>query len=224
MKIIFLILLELFHFTIYSVDFDEAAQKEIIDAINTARREVSPPGADIREVRWSSCYAKVAAQYLATCPGIGQKNQERQTIANNLGCEASDESVGETMYYTPNELTSNTQAIESWASQKSSFDYSTDSCSYICGDYVQMIWSQTYVVGCAKYDLTNCGETGTAVLCDYGISIYMNSKPYVEGDACTACGDWPGCDEGLCTQESAAGTTNGVFCVLFIVSLFVTLF
>ena len=197
-----------------STMFSEQAQQEIVDAINTIRRGVSPSAADTREIQWSDCLAAVANDYLNRCDG-STLNPNRLAEAQNRSCNASEASVGESMYSTSDIPVNSTAVIDSWGAQSSDYTYPS-SCSSECLDYIQLIWSSTSLVGCAFLDLSaNCPTgTGTLVICDFAEGSMPPTSPYTEGAACSACtAPLLSCNNGLCAippppTQATTPTTN----------------
>ena len=142
----------LFSIALVNSIFNETGQQEIVDAINKVRKEALPRGANVREVRWDSCLADLANNYVLSCGEIGSKNVNRQNQAIDLGCVSYDQIIGETTFYTSSPLASNTKPIEAWNKQTQSYSYDDHTCSFICEDYLQLVWFQTYLVGCATID------------------------------------------------------------------------
>ena len=193
----------LFSISLVNSIFNETGQQEIVDAINKVRREALPRSANVREVRWDSCLADLANSYLLSCGEIGSNNVNKQNQAIDLGCVSYDQIVGETTFYTSAPLASNTKPIEEWIKQTPSYSYDDHTCSFICEDYLQLVWFQTYLVGCATIDEVNCGKSGTTVVCNYKMSTVEGMRPYIQGEACSACeASWSVCNQGLCTEGS----------------------
>ena len=193
----------LFIITLVDCTFNETGQQEIVDAINEVRRAAFPRGANLREVRWDPCLAELAAINAHSCGEIGSENIYRQSHAVELGCVSSGQRIGETTFYISAPLASNTQAIEAWIKQIPSYKYDDHTCRFICEDYIQLVWFQTYLVGCATIDEAECGKSGTTVVCDYRMSSVDEFKPYMKGEPCSACEEnWSVCNEGLCTQPT----------------------
>lgn len=70
-----------------------------------------------------------------------------------------------------------------------------DGCSGITRNYTQVLWSQTYKVG--------CGYTPAAgTVCNYFPGgNYVNELPFIVGEACSACPtSHPFCNNGLCSS------------------------
>ena len=199
-----------------STMFSEQEQQDIVDYINLIRRSVSPTAADMREIQWSDCYANIANEYLMTCAGF-QHNANRQPQAQGAGCDESEATVGENLYITSSSLENSTEPLRAWATEIADYSYVANVCSSICGDYTQMIWSTTSLVGCAFLDLVNCAETGTRVVCNYDTGgNLIGLQTYTEGAACSGCtAPFLSCNNGLCaipppTTQPTTPTTNPV--------------
>ena len=195
---------------------------EILGLHNNYRRWVSPPAANMQLMRWSSCLEEVANRYLSTCPGFAH-NQNRNSDAQALGCEASENNVGENLYWYSAYFTNNSVPVEAWYDEYQYYDIYSKSCSYICGHYTQIVWADTNLVGCAKFVATdNCnGDSGTYFICNYAPGgNYYSKAPYEIGDACSKCEEgFDYCIGGVCSRTYVSST--GPFITIPIVLLLV---
>ena len=84
------------------------------------------------------------------------------------------------------------------------------------GHYTQLVWADTYLVGCAAvrwYRDSSKTQTDIFYVCNYGpTGNYENVPLYQIGEACSACpSDFPICQDGLCArQEKTGGETEPV--------------
>lgn len=181
-----------------SPQFTEDEIAQILERINTVRRNAVPTGSNLREVMWSDCLADISAGYLSNCPGFGEQNQEREAQAREIGCVESDVSVGETRF---NGASGAANPVDVWASESSNYNFETNTCQGECSNYLQLVNAETFVVGCAKLDEVNfCGREGESTVCNYGFAP-DGSVPYETGEACGDCeGEFSGCNEGLCIE------------------------
>ncbi|XP_039248618.2 glioma pathogenesis-related protein 1-like isoform X1 [Styela clava] len=102
-------------------------------------------------------------------------------------------------------------AFKLWYDEVELYNYTDGSCDGVCTHYTQLVWANTYKVGCAvamcnsvKY--TNFAS-GYLVSCRYfppgnhylyGVPV----SPYLSGDECTACSsEWMRCEDGLCSRN-----------------------
>ena len=182
---------------------------EILDLHNNYRRWASPTAANMQLMKWSSCLEEVANGYLTTCPGFAH-NPNRKDEAQALGCEGSENSVGENLYWHSLSISNNSVPVEAWYDEYQYYDIVSKYCTNICGHYTQIVWANTYLVGCAKIDATNdcSGSSGTYFLCNYGPGgNYISEAPYEVGLACSQCeGGFDYCIEGLCSKTSVSST------------------
>jgi uncharacterized protein YkwD len=86
------------------------------------------------------------------------------------------EYVGENIYGSTGPATPSA-AVNDWASEASSYDYATDTCSSVCGHYTQVVWRTTTKVGCG---ISTCpGLTYShSIVCDYAPGGNTGGRPY----------------------------------------------
>ena len=174
---------------------------QIVDAHNYYRRRVQPGAADMKLMEWSNCLEEVAEDYMSTCPGT-YHNRDRTSDAHALGCQPSGD-VGENLYWYSLPITNVSVPVEAWYDEYQYYDINSQSCSYICGHYTQVVWANTYKVGCAKVFCFARGRT--YLLCNYSPSgNYYGQTPYKIGTSCTECAHgYNSCNDGLCAETPA---------------------
>ncbi len=82
---------------------------------------------------------------------------------------------GENLFWGRGRDYSGTDAIESWASEESGYNYANNSCKGVCGHYTQLVWKNTTQVGCAA------GKVRDEIywVCNYNPpGNYVGQKPY----------------------------------------------
>ena len=182
-----------------------AEKDQIVDAHNYYRRKVQPGAADMKLMEWSDCLEQVAEDYLSTCPGP-YHNADRTSDANALACQPSGY-VGENLFWTSgNSITNVSLPIEYWNSEHQYYDINSKSCSFLCAHYTQVVWANTYKVGCAKVSCST-GKGGTYLICNYSPSGNSPGKaPYKIGTSCSECAQgFDYCDQGLCAEPTEIG-------------------
>nr|BEK71587.1 perisilin-2a-tau [Vazella pourtalesii] len=185
---------------------------EIINRINEVRRTAAPTGSDLRKVQWDNCLAKIASDYIETCPS-DTKNPNLQQQAEDAGCVEPGTSVGESTFYSESiEGNFNSvEAINSWARLSQIYFYENNLCAGVCDDYKQLVQADMYRVGCAEIDESNCGGGGNRVICNFGTAS-DDARPYTAGaESCVDCiGEWgDACEDGLCVRSQQPTTTTG---------------
>ena len=206
--VVSILLLTISSCILVSSQFTRDEIQQILERINTVRRNANPTGSNLREVMWSECLANISARYLMECSNFGEQNQEREAQAREAGCVTSDVSVGETRF---NDATDSANPVDAWASENSSYNFEMNTCQGECSNYLQLVNAETFLVGCANLnEFEECGREGESTVCNYAFAPDGNA-PYQAGEACADCeGDFSGCNEGLCvgTPATTVVTTN----------------
>merc|ERR1711860_24734 len=179
-------------------------RQDLLDAHNDARRQVSPTASNMEKMEWDSSLETIAQSYADTC--VWQHNSQRSTGMSYY--------VGENLYLTTGGFSAS-GVVNSWNSEKSYYDYSTQGCSKVCGHYTQVVWSNSNKLGCG---IKRCSQvTGLSgwsnvllAVCNYGKGgNYRGVSPYLSGTQCSNCPSGTSCDNGLCsTGSSSSGLSN----------------
>ncbi|XP_078503497.1 cysteine-rich secretory protein 2-like [Lissotriton helveticus] len=168
---------------------NENVKKEIIDTINTLRRNVSPPSRNMLQMRWSDDIATVQEIWVQKCAFYQGPVKVKKLDATVCG---------ETLHKTRTPI-SWREVITKWYQQEENFIYGSGerfpNAQY--GLYTQLVWALSYQVGC-KVALCNIDYTYSCNFCP-GTNDYLRvHKPYEEGEPCAGCPD--NCEKGLCTN------------------------
>jgi pathogenesis-related protein 1 len=124
-------------------------------AHNAGRRE---KGLD--NLTWDDDLAAIAAAWIAQCQGDGTLLNHNDGRSDNYPGY-----VGENIYAGTGAVLG-TDAVASWLSEESAYNYGSDSCSGVCGHYTQVVWDSTTKVGCAIGTCSNQQFPNT-IVCDY---------------------------------------------------------
>ncbi len=133
---------------------------------NQARANVSPqPATPIPPLMWDNTVAMAA-----------------QAVANKCVFQHSNNGYGENLYASTNTATP-AAVVNYWMMEAQSYNYSTNTCSSICGHYTQVVWRNTTSVGCAEKTCTTGSPFGSGswyfVVCDYNPpGNFTGQKPY----------------------------------------------
>jgi uncharacterized protein YkwD len=160
--------------------------KYLIDAFvaahNAARASTSlnpQPSPALPPVSWDPILADTAYNYLSKCVSsdgqLVDHNKNRASDYQALG--GTDKYVGENIYATTGNTVAPADAVNSWMSEASKYDYSKNDFSN-AGHYTQVVWRDSVRIGCAIVNCANARYNNT-VLCDYapGGNI-TGQKPY----------------------------------------------
>ncbi|XP_053319650.1 GLIPR1-like protein 1 [Spea bombifrons] len=176
--------------SISDADFIKAA----VDAHNGIRSNVTPTAANMKYMSWDSSLAKTAKAWSSFC-----KFQHNIYISSNRLIHPTFFPIGENLY--AGGTFNMHQVVNLWASEVNNYNNENQTCKTgkVCGHYTQVIWSNSYKVGCA---VSRCpGTYGYIVLCNYGpAGNYRGSKPYTIGLPCSECSD-DICVNNLCTNQ-----------------------
>ncbi|NXN47998.1 CRIS2 protein, partial [Rhinoptilus africanus] len=166
-------------------------QKVIVDKHNALRRGVKPTASNMLKMEWSSPAAKNAQKWANQCTLRHSPANMRKT---NVAC-------GENLFMSTAPF-SWTEAIQAWYDEEKDFVYGSGAKmrGAVIGHYTQLIWYNSYQVGCA---VAYCprSQFNYFYVCQYcppGNHAMKIATPYKRGPKCADC---PGhCDRGLCTN------------------------
>jgi pathogenesis-related protein 1 len=73
--------------------------------------------------------------------------------------------------------------VDDWVSEKTDYDYATDSCSGVCGHYTQVVWRDSKRLGCGVANCTKNSPFGSGSwqmwVCNYDPpGNFVGKKPY----------------------------------------------
>jgi pathogenesis-related protein 1 len=84
--------------------------------------------------------------------------------------------VGENIYGSSGAATG-PAAVSSWASEVEYYDYDTNTCTYVCGHYTQLVWAASEKLGCG---ISSCPglSYGNGIVCNYSPGGNSGGRPY----------------------------------------------
>ncbi|XP_071818974.1 cysteine-rich secretory protein 2-like isoform X2 [Apostichopus japonicus] len=184
-------------------DYKKKQQKEILNAHNTYRLEVTPASSNMNEMLWSSKLAEQAQEWSNGCfyeHPDKSVHPDYVGIGQNLFIAWLDEG-GENPPVV-------TKPVDLWYNEVGDFSYPMNACrkGAVCGHYTQVVWAETTKVGCGiKFcrrarSSKRTYENAWLVTCNYSPAGNMPGvKPYVRGDHCSACAKGF-CRNNLCSK------------------------
>ncbi|XP_034019505.1 GLIPR1-like protein 1 [Thalassophryne amazonica] len=178
--------------------------EECVRAHNSARSSVQPPAHIMLYMTWDEGLAITARAWARQCI---YKHNVRRT-------HPTFPSVGENIWAGyPVSMFNTTNAIDLWVDEKKHYDLNSNTCSDVCGHYTQVVWAQTYKVGCAV-QLCTSGIQGTSFfpnkgaifVCNYAPAGNVNRRQPYEASItpCSGCKD--NCEDNLCLWPSVKPT------------------
>jgi pathogenesis-related protein 1 len=144
---------------------------ELVAAHNAVRSAAMPvPSPVLMPMAWSPLVATVAQNWANNCNYM--HNMNRGSLGENIFAASGGS-------WTP------TAVVNSWASEKSDYTYSTNSCASgkMCGHYTQIVWRTSLGLGCGMKVCTTGSPFGSGTwvfwVCDYSPpGNYVGTKPY----------------------------------------------
>ncbi|KAI5624595.1 GLIPR1-like protein 1 isoform X1 [Silurus asotus] len=167
---------------------------------NEARSNVKPSASNMRYMTWDNGLEVLAKAWAKHCVFTHNQRLTHPVLP----------SVGENIWAGASHGTFDMKlAIKSWVDEVNAFDYNTLKCTKICGHYTQVVWADTYKVGCAVnlcpdgVKKTTFSHTpGALFVCNYAtVGNYLDVHPYKAGVPCSQCGGET-CEKNLCKNST----------------------
>ncbi|NXF06857.1 GLIP1 protein, partial [Smithornis capensis] len=171
--------------------------EDCVRAHNTFRSKVKPAASNMFRMSWDSALAKTAKAWAKKCKFKHNPNLEKPGKMH-----PTFQVVGENIWTGTATIFSVDTALSSWFNEVSSYDFSTNRCTDMCGHYTQVVWAESYKVGCAVH-FCNTVEYFSQVsraahfVCNYGPAGNYPRKPYQAGQPCSGCSNEK-CVDKLC--------------------------
>ncbi|XP_063783506.1 glioma pathogenesis-related protein 1-like isoform X3 [Pseudophryne corroboree] len=144
--------------------------KTTLEAHNLIRSKVTPTASNMKYMTWDSDLAKIAKSWTSKC--IFDHN----TNLLMKGLHPVFSPVGENLLMGPG--TEMMGITKKWADEVAYYNFDTNGCltGKMCGHYTQVVWANSYKVGCAA---TKCpGSYGFIVACNYGPALFQWVSPF----------------------------------------------
>uniref|UniRef100_A0A8C9QLB4 GLIPR1 like 2 n=1 Tax=Spermophilus dauricus TaxID=99837 RepID=A0A8C9QLB4_SPEDA len=171
---------------------------EYVTLHNDLRGNVYPRGSNLRFMTWDVALSRTARAWGKKCVFEPNIHLEEIHMAH-----PTFNGIGENMWVGPeNEFTA-TVAIKSWYAEKKYFNFENGTCSKNCSNYMQIVWDNSYKVGCAVTPCRRIQNIRHAALfiCNYAPGGALSRRPYEPGVFCTRCGNRDKCTDFLCNYQ-----------------------
>ncbi|XP_007125871.1 GLIPR1-like protein 1 [Physeter macrocephalus] len=171
---------------------------EAVKAHNEARGRVQPTAASMKHMSWDEGLAKTAKAWANKC-----KFGHNPCLSKSHQCHPTFQFVGENIWLGALIIFTPKSAVDFWYNETEFYDFNHLSCSKTCGHYTQVVWANSYKVGCAITICPKLGRSDTAIfVCDYGpTGNYPNMPPYTNGTPCSMCEEGDTCIKKLCQNK-----------------------
>ncbi|XP_037703299.1 GLIPR1-like protein 1 [Choloepus didactylus] len=142
---------------------DQGFIDQCVKAHNDFRGQVSPSAADMKYMTWDEGLAKTAKAWTRGC--VFKHNT---CLSKKNGCHPDFQFVGENIWLGGVGTFNPRNAITSWYNEVKFYTFRNNSCSKVCGHYTQVVWANSYKVGCAITICPNLGGRNTGLFaCNY---------------------------------------------------------
>ncbi|XP_069629468.1 GLIPR1-like protein 2 [Haliaeetus albicilla] len=157
--------------------------------------QVQPAASGMRYMTWDAALARTARAWANKC--IFEHNVY---LSQKHQCHPNFTSIGENIWVGSHQAFHVADAIKSWYNEVRFYIFAVQKCSKVCGHYIQVVWDNSYKIGCA---VTLCREVAgirNAVnfVCNYSPGGNGLRRPYIEGKSCSNCAKGDTCENKLC--------------------------
>ncbi|XP_055890377.1 glioma pathogenesis-related protein 1-like [Biomphalaria glabrata] len=111
----------------------------IVDRHNELR--TSEQSSDMLNITWNSALETNAQTHAAKCNFTHSTGEFR----SNVGGFSY---AGENIYASSGTSLNVTIIVDYWYSEKSDYNYDTNTCTKVCGHYTQVVWANSTAIGC----------------------------------------------------------------------------
>ncbi|XP_021153828.1 glioma pathogenesis-related protein 1 [Columba livia] len=161
--------------------------QDCVRAHNKFRSQVNPPASNMFRMSWDTALAKTAKAWAKKC-----KFKHNNYLKMQGKVHPTFTPVGENIWTGTATIFSVDTALSDWFNEVNSYNFNTRHCSGICGHYTQVVWAESYKVGCAVHfcdAVENFPGLFKAAhfVCNYGPAGNYPRKPYEAGQPCSGC-------------------------------------
>ncbi|KAM6321167.1 glioma pathogenesis-related protein 1 [Aegotheles albertisi] len=182
--------------------------EDCLRAHNTFRSKVNPPASNMFRMSWDAALAKTAKAWAKKC-----KFKHNIYLKTQGKVHPTFTPVGENIWTGTATIFSVDAALSHWFNEVSSYDFNTNRCTSMCGHYTQVVWAESYKVGCAVH-FCNTVENFPGLfraahfVCNYGPAGNYPRKPYKAGRPCSGCSNEK-CIDKLCENTEREKQITG---------------
>ncbi|XP_057180162.1 GLIPR1-like protein 1 [Triplophysa rosa] len=184
---------------------DPAFINECIKEHNRYRANVMPAASNMRYMTWDEALAISARAWASNCifkhnPHLQQPGRMHPTFTP----------VGENIWagFPYSKFTVNS-AMKLWGDEVKDYSYNSNQCTNVCGHFTQVVWADTYKVGCAAQacpngvvDTSFSSNPGIIFVCNYATAgNYPGVHPYRNRKSCSDC-NGEKCETNLCRNST----------------------
>ncbi|NXP47840.1 GLIP1 protein, partial [Heliornis fulica] len=175
--------------------------EDCVRAHNKFRSKVKPPARNMLRMSWDAALAKSAKAWAKKC-----KFKHNTYLKKQGKVHPTFTPVGENIWTGTASIFSVNAALSDWFNEVRSYNFDTNGCTDMCGHYTQVVWAESYKVGCAVH-FCNAVEYFPGIskaahfVCNYGPAGNYPRKPYEAGQPCHGCSNEK-CVNRLCDWDT----------------------
>uniref|UniRef100_A0A0D9QVK6 GLI pathosis related 1 n=1 Tax=Chlorocebus sabaeus TaxID=60711 RepID=A0A0D9QVK6_CHLSB len=175
--------------------------KDCVRIHNKFRSEVKPTAGDMLYMTWDPALAQIAKAWARNC-----QFSHNTRLKPPYKLHPNFTSLGENIWTGSVSLFSVSSAITNWYDEIQDYDFKNRICKKVCGHYTQVVWADSYKVGCAvqfcsKVSGFDALSNGAHFICNYGPGGNYPTWPYKRGATCGACPNKDKCLDNLCVNQ-----------------------
>ncbi|XP_005358125.1 glioma pathogenesis-related protein 1 isoform X1 [Microtus ochrogaster] len=180
--------------------------QQCVQIHNQHRSKVNPTARNMLYMTWDSDLARIAKSWAKVC-------QFEHNPRLKSGLHPNFTTVGENIWTGSLSLFSVSSAISSWYDEVKYYNFRTRRCTGVCGHYTQVVWADSYKVGCAVQFCPRVGNfeklsNGAHFICNYGPAGNYPTWPYKQGTTCSDCPKDDRCLNNLCINPRRDGVSR----------------
>ncbi|XP_050995656.1 glioma pathogenesis-related protein 1 [Acomys russatus] len=172
--------------------------KECVHIHNLLRSKVNPRARNMLYMSWDPKLAQIAKAWTQSC-----RFQHNPELMSRL--HPNFTVLGENIWTGSLSLFSASSAIKSWYDEIKYYDFSTMRCTNVCGHYTQVVWADSYKIGCAVQFCPRVSgfnyPDAAHFVCNYGPGGNYPTQPYKQGATCSDCPTDDKCLNNLCINQ-----------------------
>ncbi|XP_057597243.1 glioma pathogenesis-related protein 1 isoform X1 [Hippopotamus amphibius kiboko] len=187
---------------------NEGFIKECVRMHNKFRSGVTPTASDMLYMTWDPVLARIAKAWARNCQ-----------FAHNVRLKPPHKlhpnftSLGENLWTGSLSIFSVSSAITDWYEEVQYYNFKTRKCDKVCGHYTQVVWADSYKVGCAVQFCPRVSGfeslgSGAHFICNYAPAGNYPTWPYKKGSTCSACPSHDNCLDNLCVNPQRDKVTR----------------
>ncbi|XP_023220120.1 GLIPR1-like protein 1 [Centruroides sculpturatus] len=181
--------------------FKANQENKIVEEVNNLKSRTSEDSFDAvsNKVRviWSDELANLAKDWGDQCKReFGPPGCEKKFSQNRGSINKSFDEI---------------HLLNEWAND-SNYTYETNKCNGNCDSFKNIVWAESYAIGCSKSSCENLGS-GHFMICNIYPPADTRRQPYIIGEYCAYCSRDYVCVRNFCDKEDKSVPKEVIDCI-----------